>query len=357
MPRKSVLTKKGGAAATLAARVNTAMKRNVVTMASDPRFELKRVPSGSLIIDRLTGGGFARGRHVLLYGDFMVGKSLVLYMTLVLAQQRGEAVALVDGEKVFNADWFESLGGNPDELVMFQPEEQSFSANEIGNVLRLLIDKSEGLEAASIVGVDSVASLIPEEELAHDLEAGDARVASQARLMSLLLRILTSQNDDTLFIWTNQWRDKISRIPGQRSTPGGRSLGFYASTMIEMMKGDKETAPSSVPYKGKMVERKMVEGQWVNCTLTKEKTGARPYDTLSFFLNFDDRQFDRAREIIDLGMRDGIIERTGDYYVIATPDGGTVRAHGIKKAVAKIVGDDDLREFLTFAIEEATIGG
>lgn len=359
MPRKSTLTKKPRTpAALLADRVNLAMKKNVVTMASDQRFRLERVPTGSLVIDRLTGGGFARGRHSLLYGDFMAGKSLILYMTMALAQQRGETCALVDGEKVFNAEWFEILGGSPDELVMFQPEEQQFSANEIGNVLRLLIDKSDDMDPASIIGIDSVASLVPNEEIDYDMDSGkDVRTASQARLMSLLLRVLTSQNDGTTFLWTNQWRDKISSIPGLRSTPGGRSLGFYASTMVEMMKGDKETVPHSVPYKGKMVERKMVEGQWVNCTLTKEKTGGRPFDSLSFFLNYETKQIDRAREIIDLGMRIGVIERTGDYYSLATPDGNTARLHGVKRTVNRINDDEELQDFLVTCIEEASVSG
>jgi len=341
-------------AAQLAARVNSTLKRDVVTMASDPRFELERIPTGSLVIDRLTGGGFARGRHSVLYGDFMVGKSLLLYMTMVLAQQRGETCALVDGEKVFDPEHFASLGGNPDDLILFAPPEGGYNANEIGNTLRVLIDRKDEMEAASVIGIDSVASLIPEEELTHDLEAGDARVASQARLMSLLLRILTSQNDKTTFIWTNQWRDKISRIPGLRSTPGGRSLGFYASTMVEMMTGDKETDKAPSAYKGAMVERKRVLGQWVNCTLTKEKTGARPFDTMSFLLDYETRRIDTAREIVDLGMRDGIVERKGDYYEVLTPDEKVIRAHGIKRTLAKINEDEELRDFLIACIEEGT---
>lgn len=351
MPRKTA-SKRGGAA-TLAAKVNSAMKRDVVTMASNPRFQIERVPTGSLVIDRLTGGGFARGRHVLLYGDYMVGKSLLLYMTLALAQQRGEIVALVDGEKVFNTEWFTTLGGDPEKLIMFQPEERAFTANEISNVLRMLIDKSEGIDVADIIGIDSVASLIPEEELLHDMEDGDVRVASQARLMSLLLRVLTSSNDRTLFIWTNQWRDKISRIPGLRSTPGGRALSFYASTMVEMMMGDKETIKSPQPFKGKLVDRKRVEGQWVNCTLTKEKTGGRPFDSLSFMLNYETNQIDVAREIIDLGMRDDLVVRQGDHYSFPE-ETGVKRAHGIKNAVAKIDGDEEFRDFLIACIEEAT---
>jgi protein RecA len=350
---RKTLTKTYSPAKALAARVNDAMKRVVITTADDARFQIERVPTGSLVIDRLTGGGFARGRHVLLYGDWMVGKSLILYMTMARAQARGEVCALVDGEKVFDADWFTSLGGNPDELLMYQPEREQFTANEIGNILRLLIDRGDPeIGAASIIGIDSVASLVPEEELKHDLEEGDARVASQARLMSLLLRVLTSSNDKTLFIWTNQWRDKISRIPNLKSNPGGRALGFYSSTMIEMMSGERETVKHQVPYKGKQVERKKVIGQWVNCTLTKEKTGGRPFDTMPFMLDFETKQIDMAREIIDIGMRDGLVVRSGDYYSLVTPDEQGARMHSIGRAIDKLHSDDEIREFLTLCIEE-----
>jgi protein RecA len=349
--RKSSLAKVG-AASELASRINAQMKRDVVKMASDESFVVTRVPTGSLVIDRLTGGGFARGRHVLLYGDYMVGKSMVLYMTMALAQARGEVCALVDGEKVFNEKWFAALGGDPDSLILLRPK----SANETANLLRLLIDKSGDLAAASIIGIDSVASLVPEEELKYDYEGeSDPRVASQARLMSLLLRILTSQNDDTLFIWTNQWRDKISRIPGLRSTPGGRSLGFYSSTSIEMMMGDKETDKVERAYKGAMVDRKQVLGQWINCTLTKEKTGARPLDSASFMLDYKTRRIDTEREIIDLAMRDGMIKRQGDYYHIKSPErNGDIRVHGIKRTVAKLKAEEGLREFLVDCITEST---
>ena len=322
------------------------MKGNVVTMANDQRFTLHRVPTGSLVLDRLTNGGFARGRHIVLYGDFSAGKSLVVYNTLALAQERGEVCAIVDGEGVFNEEWFRSLGGRPADLLAYRPR----TANELGNVLQLFVQDDETVRGVDIVGIDSVASLLPKEELEHDFEEGDARVASLARLMSILLRKVTSQNDDTLFLWTNQWRDKIARIPGLKSTPGGHSLGFYASTRLEMMQAEKETEERERIYKGAKVKRKVTTGQWVSCKLTKEKTGARPYEQRHFMLNLDTRQIDRAREIVDLGMEDGLIERAGDYYTV-----NEQRVHGIKRLLAMLNDNLELNEWLTSCIEERTI--
>lgn len=345
---------RGGAAAQVAARINAQMKSNVIKLASDDKFKLSRVPTGSLSLDRLTFGGFARGRHVEVFGDWQVGKSLIVYKTLIEAQRRGEVCAIVDGENVFNAEWFAHLGGDPDSLLGYRPK----TANELGNVLQLFLQDDSEVKGVDVVGIDSVASLLPEEELRHDFEDGDARVGSLARLMSLLLRKVTSQNDDTLFLWTNQWRDKISRIPGLKSTPGGLSLGFYASTRIEMTKGEKEMGTAKTPYKGQMSDRKRVLGQWVHVKLAKEKTGARPEDSMALLLDFETRDFDQAREIIDLGMRDGIIQRKGDYFHI-TGLNGEQRSHGIKRTVAKISEDEELRDFLIACIEEQTavIGG
>src|SRR6476619_4087641 len=94
----------------LATRINSTLKSEVVGIASDPRFTIQRVPSGSLVIDRITGGGFPRGRHVELYGDYAAGKSYIAYRTMALAQARGELCAIIDAEKVFDADWFRFLG-------------------------------------------------------------------------------------------------------------------------------------------------------------------------------------------------------------------------------------------------------
>lgn len=346
--------KKLGTAAQVAARINQQMKRDVVKMGSDDKYKIERVPTGSLVIDRLTGGGFARGRHVLMYGDWTVGKSLLAYMTMVLAQERGEVCAVLDPEQVFNAAWFTELGGNVDDLLM--PDVTN--AMEMGNILRLMEQKSEGMPGVDIVLVDSVASLLTREEQDYDWESEkDARTASLARYMSLLLRQITMGNDDTLFIWTNQWRDKISHIPGLKSTPGGRALGFYASTMIELMQGEKDTSEAEVAYKGKMAKRKRVNGRWVNVRLAKEKTGGRPDDTAAFMLNYETNRIDTAREILDLGMKDGLITRPKDYFFIQTPDGKEVKCHGINRAVAKLNEDDELREWLTLCIQEQTIAG
>lgn len=346
MARKTA--KRGtGAAAEVAARVNSQMQGNVLTMASDDKFKLSRVPTGILSIDRLTGGGFARGRHHELYGDFSAGKSVIIYNTLARAQERGEVCAIIDAERVFNDEWFRSLGGDPESLLAFRPK----TAESLASVLQLFVQKAEAVRAVDVVGVDSVATLLPREELEHDIEDGDDRVASLARLMSRLMRRVTSQNDDTTFLWANQWRDKISRIPGLKSTPGGLALGFYASTRIELLTMEKETEDRDMVRKGAKAKRKVVVGQWVKAKATKDKTKI-PQQEVSFMFDLERKCIDVAREIIDLGMTDGVLLRQGDNYLVPSHD---VKCHGIKRMVKKIVDDDELRDFLVTCIEERTV--
>jgi recombination protein RecA len=344
-----------GAAVMVMNRINAQMKSNVLNLADDDRYGITRVPTGILTIDRLLYGGFARGRHVEVFGDWLVGKSLLSYLTLALAQERGEVCALIDPENVFDKRWFKEVGGKPRDLLIAE----SANANSLGNLIRLMIQKTEEIKGVDILLIDSVASLLPREEEQHDLDSGkDARTASLARLMSLLLRQLTTQNKDTLFIWTNQWRDKISHIPNLKSTPGGRALGFYASTRLEMVQGERETDEVEMVYKAAKVKRKRAVGRWVHCTVRKEKTGARPEASKSFLLDFDTRRPDVARELVDLGMEDGAISRSGNTFTV---DGyqETVRCNGINRMLKRIRQDDDLREWLTSVVEETTaeLGG
>lgn len=352
MPRKTAPVTR---ASLMRDRINSKMGASVVALGSDPRFGIEKIPTGSLIIDRLTGGGFARGRHTLLYGDYMVGKTLIAYMTAVLAQERGESVALIDAEGVFDASWFTLLGGDPDQLVLYpdrDSESANRNANELGNVMRMMIQKGENIEPADLVVIDSVASLLPKEEEDHDLEDGDPRVASLARLMPLLLRMLTTKNDRTAFIWTNQWRDKISRIPGLKSTPGGRALGFFSSTSIEMMEGEKEVGTGSVAWKGKMVERKVTEGRWVQCTARKEKTGARPEVQMAFLLDFSTKRPDWYREVIDLGLADELIQRRSDRFYVVDANEKEHSAHGVKNMIKLLEKQPELTDYLVALISE-----
>lgn len=201
MPTPVKKKKRNSRAAALAAEINATLKlENPVRLGSDSYFTITRVPTGSLVMDRITGGGWALGRHYELFGDESVGKSTILYMTLVLAQQRGEMCAMVDPEHSFDNERFEFLGGDPDEILLQHPK----TAEEAVAVMMLLASHAE-TEDLGIVGIDSVASLVTTDEHKKDPRDED-RIGAQARMMSKALRRITTVNKKTLFLWTNQER-------------------------------------------------------------------------------------------------------------------------------------------------------
>lgn len=339
--KKTVVKRRASSAHSLASSINATLKTDAVVMGSDPRFVIQRVPSGSLVIDRITGGGFPRGRHVEMYGDYLAGKSLILYLTMALAQARGETCALIDSEDVFEADWFSRLGGNPDDLVLYQPR----TAEEMIEVL-MLFASSEA--PADIVGVDSVASLLPQEELAKRPTDGEDRTAARARMMSRALRRVTAVNDKTLFIWTNQIIDNIGGY--STGTPGGRALKFYASIRIEMRKRDKKKVPRKRARHGKLVDVDTTVGQWVIVIAEKQKT-ARPGMESMFLFDYDERRIDPEMEIITLGLEDGLIDRNGNIFSYEDSDGKEWK--GMEQKFRKhLREEDELREELVWAITE-----
>jgi recombination protein RecA len=341
------MAKKGSATATIVSAINGALKRPVLGFASDPKFAVEHIPTGSLTMDRITGGGFPRGRHVELYGDEAAGKSYIAYRAMALAQQRGELCALVDAEKVFDEEWFTHCGGVPEDLIYFRPT----TGEELIEVLMLFARGAEEVQNVSICTIDSVASILPREELEKMPTEGDDRTASRARLMSRLLRRVTTVNDKTLFLFTNQVIDKIGGYGGTTS-PGGRALKFYASVRIEMKKEQKEKKARKVIVKGKQVEKQVVVGQWVIVRAEKQKT-ARPGQEGMFFFDYDRRCIDHEREIVNLGLTDGLITLTGKKLEFEDEDGSL--HSGIESRFLTLLREDpELAEQLEWAISERT---
>lgn len=328
-------------------RVNAQMKSDVIGLANDPQFSLSRIPSGSLTIDRVVGGGFPRGRHVECFGDYATGKSLIAYMTMALAQQRGEVCALIDVERVFDEEWFTRLGGNVDDLLIFRPQ----TAEQTIKVLQLFALSDEDNPGADVIVIDSVASLLPAEERLKDVEEGDDRTASRARMMSRLLRRVTAVNDKTLFLWTNQIIDKVGGYGGS-TTPGGRALKFYTSIRVELRMEKKERKPRKTVKHGKVVTADKVVGQWVMVRAEKQKT-ARPYVESMFYFDYERRMIDPEYELIHLGLEDRLIERKGNTFSYEDSEG--VTWSGTDKAFRRLLQEEEgLREELTWAIRQNT---
>jgi recombination protein RecA len=300
-------TKLAGRAAALAAEINSTLKLNEgIRLGNDPFFEIHRVPTGSLVMDRITGGGFALGRHYELFGDESVGKSYIVYRTMALSQRRGNLCAIVDPEHSFDSERFKFLGGNPSELLIQHPQ-----TAEDAVAVMMLIAKYAKEQQLEIVGIDSVASLVTNDEAAKDPREED-RMASQARMMSKALRRITTVNKKTLFLWTNQERMDIGvRFGNPKTTSGGRALRYYATGRIEFRRGAQLLRKAKVARAGKLVETDKPFGRWVQIKVVKDKSTS-PGREGAFVFNHRMKKIDPAYEIIQLGLEDGLIQRSSN---------------------------------------------
>jgi recombination protein RecA len=331
-------------AAAVMTEVNSAVGEPVLKLGNDPFFEIIRIPTGSLVIDRITGGGFALGRHIELFGDESTCKTYIAYRTMALSQARGNLCALIDPEHSFDPDWFTHLGGNPSELITSQPE----VAEHAVEAMMLLFEKCE------VITVDSVAALATREE--KERKASDeAKIASQARFMSQNLRRLTTYNEHTLVLWTNQNRTKIGTFFGNPTTqPGGRALKFYDTARIQLSRGQKKTAAvKKANEKNMLVTSTGKVGHWVKARAEKNKAGREGMEGSFVFDNIKG-EIDLYSEIVQLGLEDEIIERSKNKFTYRDYD--DVEWSGTEKKFRQMLMENDqLREDIIQEIEDHTL--
>ena len=349
MPVKKKRTKQRSRAQEIVAEINSDMGRPVMKLASDPDLEIIKIPTPSLVINRITGGGMALGRHVELYGDPNTGKSTIMYGTMALSQQRGNLCGLVDPEGVFDADWFRHLGGFPDELLYSRPD----TAEEIIGSLRLLVEKAIDGNPIEIVGIDSQSAMVTKEQVEQEPDK-EERVASQARMMSRALRLLTTRNRKLLFIWTNQLRSNIGF--GSQFQPhvtsGGRAMSFYATTRLEFKKTGAVTQTGKMAEKGELKSKPVKVGDWIQVKSQKEKT-SRPYQQGAYIFRSDHGHIDLASEVIHLGLEDEIIDKKGNKWIYESVDGETYQGD-LKFWNALLSEDELIRNELIDAINDQT---
>lgn len=342
--RRSDLAKRANE---LRVAINDELKlENGLSFGSDPYFTITRVPTGSLVMDRITGGGLAHGRHYEFYGDESAGKSYILYTAMVLSQQRGNLCAMIDPEHSFDEERFTFLGGRPEELLIQHPN----NAEEAVAVMMLMAKNAADIE---IIGIDSVSSLVAREEMENDPRQED-RMGSQARMMSRALRRITTVNKKTIFIWTNQERENIGiRFGNPKTTSGGKALRFYATGRIEFRKGTKVMGKVKRAKAGKLVETEAPIGRWTQVRVEKDKSTI-PGREGAFVFNYNMKRIDPASEIIQLGLEDGLIERSANGRYAYT-DLEDKEWKGTEKQFGKLIRQNaDLYDELRSAIEITT---
>ncbi len=253
------------------------------------------IPSGSLGLDIATGiGGIPKGRITEIFGPESSGKTTLALHVIAEAQKNGGTAAFIDAEHALDVHYAQKLGVNVEDLLVSQPDTGE-QALEIAEVLA----RSGGVD---VIVVDSVAALVPQAEIEGTME--DMQVGLQARLMSKAMRKLTAaiSRTNTSVIFINQIRLKIGMggYGNPETTPGGNALKFYASLRLDIRRI------------GTIKDGSEPVGNRVRVKVVKNKM-APPFKEAEFDIYYGEG-ISRYTELLDLGVKMGIIEKSGAWY-------------------------------------------
>ena len=260
--------------------------------AGDEQIEV--IPSGSLGLDlALCIGGLPRGRVMEIYGPESSGKTTLALHAIAEAQKRGGTCAFIDAEHALDPGYARKLGVDVDNLLISQPD--------AGEQALEICDTLVRSGAIDVVVIDSVAALVPRAEL--EGEMGDSHMGLHARLMSQALRKLTGSvsRSNTMLIFLNQIRMKIGVMFGNpETTTGGQALKFYASLRLEIRRI------------GQIKEREVVVGNQTRVKVVKNKL-APPFRQVEFDIMYGEG-ISKVGELIDLGAKAGVVEKSGAWF-------------------------------------------
>ena len=256
--------------------------------------DVEAISTGSLGLDIALGiGGLPRGRVIEIYGPESSGKTTLTLQVIAEAQKLGGTAAFVDAEHALDPTYAEKLGVDVDDLLVSQPD----TGEQALEITDMLVRSG----AVDVVVVDSVAALTPKAEIEGDM--GDSHMGLQARLMSQALRKLTGniKRSNTMVIFINQLRMKIGVMFGNpETTTGGNALKFYSSVRLDIRRI------------GAIKKGDEVVGNETRVKVVKNKV-APPFKQTEFDILYGEG-ISRLGEIISLGVKEGLIEKSGAWY-------------------------------------------
>jgi recombination protein RecA len=269
-------------------------KGSIMRLGQRDHVDIEVVPTGSIGLDIALGiGGLPRGRVVEIYGPESSGKTTLALHVIAEAQKRSGVCAFIDAEHALDPVYARKLGVDVDNLLISQPD--------AGEQALEIADTLVRSGAVDVLVIDSVAALVPRAEL--EGEMGDQQPGLQARLMSQALRKLTGSvsRSRTMIIFINQLRMKIGVMFGNpETTTGGNALKFYASIRLEIRRI------------GAIKDRDEVVGNQTRVKVVKNKL-APPFKMVEFDIMYGEG-VSKTGELIDLGLKAGIVEKSGSWF-------------------------------------------
>ncbi len=267
---------------------------SIMPLGGENLLKIDGITTGSLSLDMALGGkGVPRGRIIEVFGPESSGKTTIALHICAQAQRAGGIASIIDAEHAFDPSWGKKIGVELDTLLVSQPS----SGEEAMQITEMLIKSN----AVDVIVIDSVAALVPKQELEGDI--GQSHVGLQARLMSQSMRKLTGAiaRSKTCVIFINQIREKVGVMFGSpETTPGGRALKFYATCRIDVRRI------------GALKEGEEVVGQRVRCKIVKNKV-APPFRIAEFDM-MHNTGISYEGDLLDLGTIQKIVSRSGAWF-------------------------------------------
>ncbi|CCB64629.1 recombinase RecA [Hyphomicrobium sp. MC1] len=266
-------------------------KGSIMRLGANEKLDIEAISTGSLGLDIALGiGGLPKGRIIEVYGPESSGKTTLALQVIAESQKKGGVCAFVDAEHAIDPGYAKKLGVKVEDLLISQPD--------TGEQALEIADTLVRSGAIDVLVVDSVAALTPKAEL--EGEMGEATMGAQARLMSQALRKLTASisRANTMVIFINQIRMKIGIMFGNpETTTGGNALKFYASVRLDIRRI------------GQIKEREETVGNQTRVKVVKNKV-APPFKQVEFDIMYGEG-ISKVGELIDLGVKAGLVEKSG----------------------------------------------